>query len=912
VISDVARAVVSAIPGCTAEEAADILLLAGLLAADRDDAQAHGDEGAREPQRPGDELALAEPEPPQAEEDGVTLAQAWIRGPGNGRVPALSVGLRGPAGIPGPLASGRVLSLFKRVRRPGRPEVDVDATVDATADSGRLTIVTRPRHERGLDVAVVVDASVVMRALDGAVSEFEELLRRTGAFRSVTRWMLCPGDVTMVRDASGGASAEQPPSRLIDPAGHRLVLVITDATAEHWYRPATWQVLRRWGELMPTAVIHVLPRQYRVLGPLGASGVAMRSPRPAAANSAAQVETAWWYADPDDTAGGMVPVPVVGMTPPELAEWARAVTVGAGLVDAVFASEPARPTARQSNAGLSADDRVRAFRARASRGAQSLARVLATAPELSLPLIRVLQAQVVGEAGASELAEVLVSGVLERVPVPDGERGEERFRFLPPVGELLQRGITATQEWDIFEAISGYLERHAGTGAEIRAFLAHPDGHEWASELAPFAVIGQSVAARLGLTPPPVEPARASSLRQAQPVRVPSRRRGSARGAWDAVVDVSNVCWSPYLPPLGRQEPVWGRLGLVMAAWWDLHGNDARLELVADNSLPRVLGGAARDFFELQNSGGIKTAAVADAEILRLAREGGLHVITRDHYIDHRAANGWIEQSPNRFHAWDTVDGQVRLVPLGIRIRSAQDVSGAREVKVLRYAAKLDARNQAHRKILQTRWRCPNAACRQAAQWQGQLLTWPAISPEGDAVCPSCRRQLVALGPRAVLHEVVVGTLDSGVEIARFPLEVDCPVIVGRGAAVKGIDLAMYAGSGQQVIDTVSRQHLMLRLMGAGAGPASWQLSVIDLNSTNGTTVQRWTGSAFDPARPVPASQETRLGTRDRVILGEAVLLRLSGKRYLAEPARRDPELQRPSTSPEATTVIRQLPDTPS
>ena len=379
--------------------------------------------------------------------------------------------------------------------------------------------------------------------------------------------------------------------------------------------------------------------------------------------------------------------------------------------------------------------------------------------------------------------------------------------------------------------------------------------------------------------------------------------------SWNAVVDVSNVCWSPYLPPLGRQAPVWDRLGLVMSAWRAQHGADAELELIADDSLVRVLGPDARSFLALKRDGGIRTASVADDEILRRAREGGLHVITRDHYTDHRAAHRWIDQSPERFHAWDTVDGVVRLAPLGIRTRSAQDVSQAREVKVLRYAAKLDAKNQAHRKILQTRWRCPNTSCRQAAQWQGQLLAWPRVSPEGAAVCPSCTRPLVALGPRAALHEVVVADPESQEEIMRFPLEVDCPVIVGRGSALKGIDLAMYAESrysrdGQSPIDTVSRQHLMIRL--TDAGTANWRLSVIDLNSTNGTTVQRWTGGGFDPAKSVPAEQETHLGTRDRLILGDhAILLRLSGKRYLAEPTSPNQEPQRPARPPDATAVTR-------
>jgi hypothetical protein len=377
-------------------------------------------------------------------------------------------------------------------------------------------------------------------------------------------------------------------------------------------------------------------------------------------------------------------------------------------------------------------------------------------------------------------------------------------------------------------------------------------------------------------------------------------------GSWNAVVDVSNVCWSPYLPPVGRQAPVWGRLALVMAAWRTLH-EDAQFELVADDSLVRVLGPDAGRFLEQKRGGGIRTASVADGEILQLARDGGLHVITRDHYIDHRGAHRWIERSPDRFHAWDTTeDGIVQFFPLGIKTRSAQDVSQAREVKVLRHSAKLDAKNQAHRRILQTRWSCPNTSCRQAAQWQGQLLAWPSVSPEGNAVCPSCTRPLVPLGPRAALHEVVVAELESQAELLRFPLEVECPVIVGRGAAVKGIDLAMYTAGARTTIHTVSRLHLMMRLQHAGSG--NWRLSVLDLNSTNGTTVQRWNGGSFDPARPVPADQETHLGTKDRLILGDSVLLRLSGKRYLAAPTSPHAGVPLPGdpAGATATTLVRQ------
>lgn len=175
-----------------------------------------------------------------------------------------------------------------------------------------------------------------------------------------------------------------------------------------------------------------------------------------------------------------------------------------------------------------------------------------------------------------------------------------------------------------------------------------------------------------------------------------------------------------------------------MSAWRSLHGSDARLELVADDSLVRVLGPDARSFLALKRQGGIRTEFVADDEILRLARDDDLHVITRDHYIDHRGAHPWIARSPHRFHAWDTVEGVVRLTPLGIRTRSAQDVSQAREVKVLRYSAKLDAKNQAHRKILQTRWGCENTSCRRP--------------PSGRASCspgPACHRRAPRSAPPA-------------------------------------------------------------------------------------------------------------------------------------------------------------------
>jgi len=361
---------------------------------------------------------------------------------------------------------------------------------------------------------------------------------------------------------------------------------------------------------------------------------------------------------------------------------------------------------------------------------------------------------------------------------------------------------------------------------------------------------------------------------------------------WDVVIDVSNVCWSPYLPPVGYRRPQWERLRLIMAAWRAEHGDDARVYLVADESLGRAIDDDA-ELCGLKASGDLVTVPVADSVLLPMARDLGLHVITRDHYIDHRNQHTWIEEHPERFHGWDTVDGQVRISLLGITAAAAQEVSMARERKDLK-RTRLDPKNPVHRRMLHTRWRCDNTSCPQSAHWQGQLLVWPLVTPDGEAICPSCDMPLAEIGPRLQVHEIVVAERATGAELMRFPLEADVPVIVGRGSTIKGVDLSMAVLPSQpanshrapssahhDAVRRVSRMHLLLRY--EEVTPPNWRLAVIDLESTNGTEVERWSGQGFLPSRPVPTDREMFLSGKDRLVLGGTVQLRLSGRRFVTD-----------------------------
>ncbi len=350
-------------------------------------------------------------------------------------------------------------------------------------------------------------------------------------------------------------------------------------------------------------------------------------------------------------------------------------------------------------------------------------------------------------------------------------------------------------------------------------------------------------------------------------------------GGWNAVIDVSNVCWDAQLPPEGYRRPIWSRLQLIEQAWRRQYGQKVLFRLVADDSLVHSLDDM-QEHGRLEASGKLTVVPIADVEILALARDHDLHVITRDHFVEYRRAHPWIESSPHRFHRWEVNEGRVRIVPLGIISRSEPEVSRAGEFKELK-RHQLDPRNPRYRYILQRRWRCIDPLCRESAHYQGQLLVLPAVTNRDEPRCPTCGGELTDLGPRIRLHEIVVADFSSGDEIMRFPLEADSPVIVGRGPSLKGgVDLQVYGiSSSLSLVDIVSRRHVVLRVEEPRRDAR--RMVVADLGSLNGTTVRHPSPSGLGKPKIVPPGHEATVAEGGQVLLGGTVLLRLSGKRYL-------------------------------
>ena len=486
----------------TNEEILDVLWLAAIHPASQSPPQDEQDEqdAAIPTQREADEPASADSdiEPVLAAEAPLPLHMDVERSRSGQRVPATEVGFGAPRPIQDALTLPMALRRLRRVRTPGRDlAVDIDATVDATAEAGRLLPVLRSPQHRALDLAIVVDDSWSMRIWNDTFDDLERLLGQTGAFRAVSRWRLSPGSGTIRPDTRSAArSAAHPAERLIDPSGRRLVLVATDAGDAAWQAVAAWEAVAAWCAAMPTVLVQVLPPHYWTGTAIGDPYITARARRPAAPNGQYERRVAWW-AEGDDPGG--LPLPVITLDPSALDVWSRAVIDGTAWSTGITAIPPDPGYSPAASAGLTADALVNGFFSRASSGAQRLARILAGAATLSMPLIAVLRDRLAPETGVLELAEILASGLLAEVR-PAGVEGQPLLRFRPGIRAILQRGTTVLEEWDAYSAVSRYLEDRQRLGGSLRALVRDPAGSATLdADDEPFAELQQTLATRLGL-----------------------------------------------------------------------------------------------------------------------------------------------------------------------------------------------------------------------------------------------------------------------------------------------------------------------------------------------------------------------------------------------------------------------------
>ncbi|WP_020507876.1 pilus assembly protein PilP [Lamprocystis purpurea] len=470
--------------------------------------------GEPPPAEPQAELYARRPparEPAAGPPDTPATGPATGPAAGETRVP-------GAPALPDALLLGRALRpLLRRVPSRIQWTLDAPATVERIAEQRLWIPVFRPRQERWLSLALVVDDHSSMRVWEPAIAELRRLLERHGAFADVRLWRLTaadgpdqsaagPAPAVVLRDERGHACRR--PGELHDAAGRRAIWVLTDCIAPYWrHNDRLLDLLHRWGAGNPLALVQLLPRRLWSRTILRTAPLVRLSAGRPGLPTAALAGAA--------CARGTLSLPVLTLDPAALADWAavtagrpRVSTLGVAL-DALWTAPAApAPSPRPEEARA----RLSAFQGEASPQAQQLAAVFCTIP-LTLPIMRLAQQTLASATRLTHLAEVLLSGLIGRADrdLEAGRRASDPlqvpFDFLPGVREALLRDLPEPQVEAWARQMAQTVEQRLGQGHEFLALYRDPRGdpqaaagHRIDDRAIPFVRMRIAVLRRLGGT----------------------------------------------------------------------------------------------------------------------------------------------------------------------------------------------------------------------------------------------------------------------------------------------------------------------------------------------------------------------------------------------------------------------------
>ncbi|MGW2324971.1 SAV_2336 N-terminal domain-related protein [Streptomyces sp. NPDC001700] len=474
------------------------------------------DEGEDARRPPAGAHTAAEPEPGP-------LAPAGFYAAGAARStearPARGVGVRGVRALPTARGLSRALRPLRR-SVPSRTSFRVDeaATAEWIAETGLPDVVLRPRPERWLSVALIVDDGPSMVLWQQLAAEVRGLLERQGTFRSVRTYGLdsaqdarpAPGHepqpLLTTRPYAPGAP-RRTARQLTDISGRTLMLVLSDGVGPGWRSGAIPRLLRRWARHSPVAVLQPLP--------------ARMWPERGMPTQRLLVDAGGWEGAPCRALSvrhpvlprglvsydGKTPVPVLELAEGELGAWAALTGTGTGTgggsaaLPVMLLDGAEKPVAAQATAHVpepTAEERLRRFRGAASPEAQRLAGALATVHPLTLPVMRLIHQAGAGRGERfhpAQLAEVFLGGLLRR-----RAGGAEEYAFHPGVADLLLDAVRTSDALETAAQVTEFLLRRQGSGPEFRARLSgdHGDSHV-AEEARPFAAASPELLQRLGL-----------------------------------------------------------------------------------------------------------------------------------------------------------------------------------------------------------------------------------------------------------------------------------------------------------------------------------------------------------------------------------------------------------------------------
>ncbi|MGW6860255.1 SAV_2336 N-terminal domain-related protein [Streptomyces xanthophaeus] len=411
--------------------------------------------------------------------------------------------------LPQAVELGRALRPFMRRFPHGRRTgLDLAATIDSYTRDGELLPVVAPLPEPWFDVLLVIDTHLSMEVWQDAVQEFAQLLENCGAFRRVQRWHLSTEPHPDVTDARGRVVNSR---SVTAPDERRLVLVVSDCAAPAWYGKEVWQLLRGWAGQCSVSIASPLPSRLWHRTGLDLPAVRVRSRLPGARNTALAVTVPPHLRSVLKEGTTYVPVPTFTLTAHSLDRWAQGLFRGSpegyeavlvtpfGAPDDPFAAGPDEETGSPVpwHQGVNPAE---AFIRTGSYPAVRLGGLCSAFRRLSLPLIQLIRQEVVPEATNSDLAELLMSEVLD---ISASREDPRTITFRETARAPLARTAGRHDAWRVLDALSHHIaERVRLPGQGLNA-IAALDTAELPNELRPFAYASAELVTALRAGAPP-------------------------------------------------------------------------------------------------------------------------------------------------------------------------------------------------------------------------------------------------------------------------------------------------------------------------------------------------------------------------------------------------------------------------
>ncbi len=456
---------------------------------------------------------------------------------------ALPVWLADPGLLTDSLAIIRALKpLLKRVDAGLSKRLDEAATVEKIARTRLCLPITQPEQEPWFDIVLVVDRGSSMHIWDRLVKDIVRILGRYGAFRNVQPYDLMVDAAVQpqpaaVRLISNPRRPGHRPKEIIDQRGRRIVIVLSDCAAGYWWDGTLLPMLKDFGQVMPTVVWQMLPPWMWRRTAMGRGlAIALRNDRPGAPNQQLAVQRQERREFAHDKP--QISIPVITSEVTDLERWSlmvagdrRAITPGfllpvkTGTIPRSkeiqdIARDRIRPDTERSDEAWQAamqqalqqiaEERVQRFLELSSPAAQRLLMLLAAAPVITLPVVRLIRdAMMSQEPSPLPIAEVFLGGLLQRLPGQDPatlqadqesleaaqadatdedsatDRDPEekpavydvvQYDFLPHVRDILLQKLPVVDTVEVVNRVSAAVERlwNRFSDETFRTFLLNP------------------------------------------------------------------------------------------------------------------------------------------------------------------------------------------------------------------------------------------------------------------------------------------------------------------------------------------------------------------------------------------------------------------------------------------------------